>query len=237
MKIVLLVAAWRRLDITRVCYEGICRIQKASPEGFEIEPVIAVSMESDQALAKYYGFDTIMLENKPLARKMNQALEYIIQTYKADYLMQLGSDDLLHVGFWQTGIVEALQKNVMVVGFNRLAMLEATSLRLKAGNYYQGFGAGRLIKMAAIEALYRPLWPSHLNSDLDNASYKTLVDQFGFRRAKYNLLSTKTSDPIPVLDIKSDVNLHKFDEVPGREMELTENFISGFPELRYIMPR
>jgi len=95
---------WKRSFITRICFEGLKRLYR---QGFEGYVVCAVSRKEDAELCEEYGFDYTQVENFPLGRKMNLGIEYCLLNYEFDFLINMGSDNLLSpevMDMWAEGI-------------------------------------------------------------------------------------------------------------------------------------
>lgn len=91
MKIKLLIALWRRPEITRICFDGVRRLQKF----IDIDPICIYSEHDSKALCDEYGFESYYHDNLPLGKKLNFGLSMALQS-EWDYLMQIGSDDILN---------------------------------------------------------------------------------------------------------------------------------------------
>lgn len=96
INIILYFAVYRREAITRIFIEGVKRLMAYKPSVYKITPVAVVSEAADGRLMKEAGFDYFSFENKPLGRKKNAGLNYILKNYEFDYIMETGSDDLIH---------------------------------------------------------------------------------------------------------------------------------------------
>lgn len=90
MVIKALIPLWKRPDITRICFEGIKRLQKF----IEIDPICICSEPESAQLCNEFGFESYEYPNSPLGKKLNYGLEMALAS-KWDYLIQIGSDDLI----------------------------------------------------------------------------------------------------------------------------------------------
>lgn len=156
MKVICLTAVYRRPRITEVFYNAFAQQQQlAALEGIDLSLCVVASNEADAELARKYCHEPVMATNKPLGAKHNAGLSHVMQ-YEFDYLMQLGSDDVLCDSFWRLpGVKYALSSNLPVFGFNRLIFFDVATWRAKRIQVLNPFGAGRFI---AKHVLDRAVW-------------------------------------------------------------------------------
>lgn len=83
-------AAWKRPEITEICFVGLNRLKKRFP----IETMCVISEESMIPLCNKYGINWTFYKNDPLGEKKNHGLNEAMKL-KWDYLMEIGSDDLV----------------------------------------------------------------------------------------------------------------------------------------------
>lgn len=207
-KLLIYTALWKRPEITAICFEGIKRLQAYDPERFDITPFCVVSTEEDAALCEYYEFDHCMAPNIPLGRKWNIGLRQALDNLEWDYLVQIGSDDLLHSHLLesydriiQDGIPHA---GVRDLYFVNPATREAISYTYSR-TFYRLIGAGRIFSRTALEASF-PLWNDGINKALDFSSENKLISS-GY---PHHIINTESPR---VLDIKSSTNIWSFDRL------------------------
>lgn len=90
MKILIFLAAWKRPEITEICFMGINRLKKRFP----IDSLCVISEDSMIPLCEKYGIRWTMHENLPLGAKKNHGLNEAMKL-EWDYLIEIGSDDLV----------------------------------------------------------------------------------------------------------------------------------------------
>lgn len=98
MRIVFFLACWRRPEITELCFVGLQRLAKHDPVRFDVRSFAVISEESMIPLCKKYGIDFLMHDNEPVGAKKNAGLNEVLNKYEFDYLIELGSDDLIFNG-------------------------------------------------------------------------------------------------------------------------------------------
>jgi len=149
IKILIYIAAWQRREITKLCYDGVERLQAYNPDKYDIDCLVVYSDDLDGLLAKTYDFHTVHAPNLPLGRKFNIGLESAMGM-EFDYLMQLGSDDLLSNNALDLYYPE-LEKGTELIGIKDLAFVDSTTKQAKYFEYTKIIGGGRCIKKSVIE--------------------------------------------------------------------------------------
>jgi hypothetical protein len=147
MKILIFLAAWKRPEITEICFQGIRRLQDASK--FPVDTMCVISEESMIPLCEKYGIDYIIYKNEPLGEKKNAGLNAaMLRSW--DYLLEIGSDDLLkteildaYLPFFERG-----EELFGVKDFLYINSEDGDCRRLKTNTTY---GAARCISRKVIE--------------------------------------------------------------------------------------
>ena len=93
-KILTFTPVHERFEILLIFLKGLKRLQKYKPEKFQIRPFLIVSSQEEKEIVESFGFDFMEYKNEPLGEKKNAGLKHIIG-WDFDYLMELGSDDLI----------------------------------------------------------------------------------------------------------------------------------------------
>ena len=91
MRIAFFLAVWKRPEITELCFMGLQRLMKHYPNSFAFA---VISEKSMIPLCQKYDIEYCEHENLPLGRKKNYGMNQILKK-KFDYLIELGSDDLI----------------------------------------------------------------------------------------------------------------------------------------------
>lgn len=239
MKILIYIPVYKRREITRCCYDSLKRAILHAPKGFSFITVIVASNNEDAALAQEYGFDVVWSENKPLGRKFNTGLEYALESYNWDYLMQLNSDDVLAGDFWQL-FQEYFNRRMYFFGVDRVYFYDSDTKDMREFSYTLGCGI-RFIRRDIVEKAgyierngeeVFELWEPGKNAGLDNNSSDNILARAG----KMQYIARARNVPRPVVvDIKSTVNIHPFSEFKGAK-RLSESHrkqvMRRFPELK-----
>lgn len=149
VKILTYVTAWKRQEITSICYQGIKRLQAYAPNQYDIDVLVIVSRLEDEILAKSYGFKTVYAPNKPLGNKLNIGLSHAL-TMDFDYYLGLGSDDLLSNKALDI-YAQYFSNNADIIGLHDLAIVDSATKSAKTFHYGQMIGAGRAIRRDVLQ--------------------------------------------------------------------------------------
>jgi len=212
-KLLIYLAVWKRPYITEICFNGINRL-RTHPD-YDVQAVAAISEESMIPLCEKYGIDWVMVENTPLGAKKNKGLQYCKQ-FDFEYLMEIGSDDLI------TNELLTHYKPYLKHGFigvKDLAYLDSKTgdcVRVQSNN--STYGAGRIISREFLEKANWTLWKDYLNRGMDNNS----IFKFAGLKVGYKMIPPMETPG--VIDIKSDVNIWKFNKSLGKPYEKEKLF-------------
>lgn len=94
MRVVFFLACWKRPEITELCFMGLQRLMKHRPEVFQTSAFAVISEEEMIPLCERYGIEWIFFANDPVGMKKNAGLSEVLKK-DFDYLIELGSDDLI----------------------------------------------------------------------------------------------------------------------------------------------
>ena len=151
---------------------------------------------------------------------MNKGLEKVLE-YDFEYLLQMNSDTLLaeeffHVYDWQADYM----------GSREVTFVDTKSGKCKHFKYDEMtvIGAGRVFSKACLMDVSRQLsgslWEGWRNMGLDNSSDFNMI-KCGYQAEVYDM------NPGIILDLKSDENIWKYDQMGGEEVVINWN---KFPE-------
>lgn len=206
MKVNLYIATHERPRITRKCFNGVVRIRKTFASlGIYVTPIIAVSDEPNRKLCEEYGFESHEIPYTPIGRRMNELITKGDQDY--DYLMQLGSDDIIddELCYILAGWMKA---GAGIFGVSSMNIVNCYTGEIRKVSQKLVFGAGRCIRRDLVLRTGQ-LWGDNLISGLDGDS-QTRV----FRATGVGCQTVSTPRPM-LWDIKSNVNLHRWDKFDG----------------------
>jgi glycosyltransferase involved in cell wall biosynthesis len=210
---------------------GLKRLRESGK--FQIDVLAVISEPSMIELCEKYNIRYCLHENKPLGAKKNFGLAKALEL-DFDYLIEIGSDDLVKTELLDR-YAPLFEKGVSTIGICNFAVIDSATSECK--EYQEGFtatfGLARAIKRDVIENIGN-LWPDEINKGLDNASHFKIV------KAGYFGKRINTDEPLAI-DIKSDVNIWAFDQLPGSSISfekatkgLSEEEIEALKALQYV---
>ena len=247
IRIIVLTCIYGRSDVTDTFISALYRFVARSPEWVQINAVFVVSNSDDWANivvhTDYYDWmETTYSPNMPLGRKHNLGISFTHHMMQYDYIMQLGSDDLVSDEIWQY-YEKPLQAGRKFFGLSDLYFYNAKTHAVKHYGSNQVFGACRMIHRDIVRQLVRDtgyvqLWTDEKNSALDRDSENNITKEIGF--CNIRVLPVKTPKPM-VIDIKTEENINKWDDLPpcrtiNRLSPEFEEIMQRFPELNQYLP-
>lgn len=217
MSIHILTALWKRPTITRICFEGIKRLRAYNDT--HIEVTAAISEPEYEDLCKEYDIGYVYADNRPLGHKWHVGLQEALES-DFDYLMLLGSDDLISNSLLD--LYKPLMEEYYVFGIEDLYIYSAYHKEVK---YFPGYdkvkmsiGAGRMIHRKVIEDCGNKLWKFGVNRGLDGACLQRI------RANGYDEHVINAKGKAAVMDIKSLVNLNRYEHFKGEIVDKEEVF-------------
>ena len=210
-KILILLPIWKRENITKICFDNLIELQKK----FDIEVLCVVSEQWAKLLAFEYGFKYVEASNECLGTKMNIGVRDSLK-YDYDYLMNLGSDDIINEELFEC--YEVLFKiDYPFFGGTRLTFVDSAAKSLKTADYKVMIGAGRCIrKDVLLDVLEHGEMYDKIQRGLDLNSM-----------SKFKCAMTEITNPFTsIYDIKSDVNIWVYNNLGGTSIDF-ENGSKG----------
>ena len=175
--------------------------------------VAAVSNRDDAALAMELGFETVAASNSMLGLKMN-VLAQEAAKIKADYYLQMGSDNLI-TSDWVRQAKKQIDAGADMVADRTLYFVEPYTWRACTYTYWTPdlnlCGAARLFTPVVFDICIDDygdvfLWPDEANKGLDGKS-EAIIKQHGLKVEQIKLPKGKPH----MIDIKSETNIWDFD--------------------------
>lgn len=214
IKLLVYLAVWKRPEITELCFMGLNRLRQ-HPD-FDIQVLAVVSEPEMIPLCEKYNVHCVTHENQPLGKKKNFGLK-AAKSFEFDYLMEIGSDDLVLnelLDIYRDHILfgKGIQKDFF--GIKDVAYIESHSgicRRLQSNTRY---GAGRMISRRLLENMDFKLWDDQKVRGLDNNS------EWHIMKKGVGYWQLKPGELPMVVDVKSDVNIWGFNHLIGKEYDL-----------------
>jgi hypothetical protein len=218
----ILILCYERKEITRVCFTGIARnILEFAGCGIHASVYVSTD-EVNRDLCEEFGFEHHVTDPKPIGRRLNDAVDVCLEE-GWDYLMQMGSDDLMTTAgvCFVSGMIH---NSTPMFGFNTLYVVNRAKRKMKRHGGLMVFGAGRCIARDVVIEV-TPMWEEERSRGLDGQS-QTRIEQTAMVRP----MTVIVSKPC-VVDIKTSENLNKYEVFNGKEYDLD---LSICPEMKML---
>lgn len=205
MKVLILVPIWGRPSITRIWAEGMKNFLKNETVLTILSPEDAFLAENEQIIRKY-GFRMCYFPNKPLGKKLNAGIEFALSNYKFDYMMNLGSDDLIHPKIFD--LYEPLiEQNCCFLGLDKIYFFNILLKQLALSKVYL-WGAGRMIHREVLIKIQNKddfLYKHEYERGLDCNSVEKISFLLNIRYKQ-----AETNDFPYLVDLKSQEGINDF---------------------------
>lgn len=214
-RLLVFIPVWKRPEITEICFMGIERLRNSGL--FPIEALAVISEDSMIELCEKYSILWTMHVNQPLGEKKNHGLREALNL-DWDYLIELGSDDLL-----KTEYLERFKNHIGqdVFGIDHFTFLNSEDGSCRNYKTKNNFGLGRAISRKVVNKIGN-LWKPVATKSMDNYSMFLMASK-GF------LMKRMFSDTPLGIDIKSETNIWPFNYLMGKEASL-EDTLTGLSE-------
>lgn len=202
-----------------ICLKYLKNCEAAEVLGVKFTPVIFHSESNDAEIVTASGYNATLLSNDmPLGRRHNLAMDRLLKM-EWDYLMQLGSDDVITPSGYLSAAIW-MKQGVQFASFTRLGIVSPRRDKYVEHVSLAMMGAGRFMSREAAEKSHAGhagggIWKDHKLKGLDGDSEHSLLSRAG---AVCHPLHTHQ---ICVYDFKSFNNLHDYRKFAnGRVKEL-----------------
>lgn len=231
IKIAFISAVWKRPEVFQHFVRGIKNITQAFPH-IEFKTFVAGSEgeASEQMVTKHSNFFYVEVPNEPLAEKHNAALRLSL-THRPDYVICLGSDDILSPSLVQVYLDE-INKGAESITLKDFYFYDLTSGK---ASYWGGYidhrrgncaGAGALISARLLDLWRWKIWRTTHNKVLDNS----LHDRLSITPHARVSLSLKEKG-VYAVDLKSNTNMTPFELWPNTVYIPREEIVNEFSYL------
>lgn len=164
-------------------------------------PVVCVSGVEDRKTCDEYGIGHIVQANKPVSRKFDTACKYM-QQLKLDYIMVLGSDDIMSTSLLKS-LISEMNKGISLIGIKELYFY-GTEKQFKGKLLYIRLtslaGVCRTIHRSILDKVDWMPWGTDKNWGMDGLMMKHIRPH----------ITTQSVVEGMVVDVKSDRNLNRF---------------------------
>jgi hypothetical protein len=196
----------------RICLKYLENRLAAECVGVVFTPVIFHSGCGDAELVTSSGYNATLLSNDmPLGQRHNLAMDRLLNM-EWDYVMQLGSDDVLTPSGYLTAAIW-MRHGVRFASFMHVGLVDPLVRKYVPHTSPANMGAGRFMRRRDVEKSHRSpehvgagIWKDHKLKGLDGDSEHSLLERAG---AVCHPIHTHN---ICVWDFKSNDNLHSFEK-------------------------
>ena len=239
MQISIITASHGRPHILRAWCLGIERLRyEISGKGVDVDAV-CVSDEWDRELCRVHWINHVPYPNIPVTNKFNKAVKVACDLYNPDYVMVLGSDDLISTDTF-LNIVKALEEAetpIDVIGVSNIYFFSTEGTHRGSLVQLRGermLGVGKTISRRVLNEVGQRPWGKEKNWGMDSVLTQTIAPF---------VKKTKVLHDQKIFDLKSKENLNKYslwaskfkpedpnvfwDNIGSREKRLVENIIKG----------
>jgi hypothetical protein len=210
MNILIYTAIHKRPEITELFLLGIERLKEYS--GHNIELFCVCSTQDDKKLLKEHGVEYCVYPNDSLADKLDYGFKQAIKK-DFDYLMGLGSDNLIDHELFEKHYDKLMRSNVDCFGLKSFGVVNSYTLETSIFHYFHEDNHKRLVGAGRMMS-------RHLcNKFVDKPFYNRNSFSKGADRASENEILKHTdikcifSPEIYVLDIKSQTNIWSYNDL------------------------
>lgn len=213
-QITIIIPCWGRYDIFNIIAKQLDDVRKKVSDRYVINVMVCLSLEDleKQMLldtVRFYNFGFCTWVNEPLGAKHNHIIKSAFDSFPdTDYIMNLGSDDLLHESIFDI-YKDYIDKEVKYFGLDSCYFYNKITDETILYRYvYRDYviGAGRMLHRSIFNKLPK-IYNDEINSALDGNSACNIT-KAGFQRTKI------VASGFPyVVDIKSSININSFQKI------------------------
>lgn len=227
VKILTFTPVFQRREVFEICLAGIKRLINYDKKRFEIQPFFIVSELWAAQLLTKLKYEFLFAANNPLGNKKNEGLKYALQNYQFDYLMEIGSDDIITNNYLEI-ILPYIENKTPQFHLSDVYFVDVRNSQTAYWKTQKILGAGRCISRKALETVTArmPLWNPEGARGMDTWSFNTLM--------KCGIGNTIIQAPEHhALDIKSEVNINQLSNFATSPKTIDE-ILAPFPEKEMI---
>lgn len=228
IKILTFTPVWKREEIFKICLEGIKRLVFYDPSRFQIIPFFMVSESWAANMILNEGFDFILVQNNPLGNKKNMGLKYAMDKHEFDYLLEIGSDDIISNSYLDL-IEPELRAETPQFCPSKVWFCDPSTGKT---SFYKPetkiIGLGRGIHRSVLSKVHNYiLWNPEAERGMDTFSWRHLLSTYKVENTMIQV------NDIQLLDIKSKMNINSMDKFSISDISIDE-VLKPFPEAEMV---
>jgi hypothetical protein len=239
IKVTIVCPWWRRVCVVSVHAASIDKFIKNSPSYLEINYVAIVSTGDPDwkelvEVGHAHGFTVVSHPNLPVSNKLNAGIRYALEKFKPDYIMNMGSDDLVSHKIWDE-YGKFIEEGVKMFGIDSCHIIERETRQAYYLDLYNDkfpVGVLRMVSSEVIRFLKQrhmlDLYPKNINHGMDTASLMRL-QKFGIRTEVIH-----TDWRVFTTGVKCNVSINHFIHLSSLEKAKPVNYedvVAEFPEV------
>ena len=175
-----------------------------SPEDSELQELELIYHDANHTRDRIYS------KNSQLGKKLNDGIEYASR-FEYDYIMNMGSDDLIHPGLIDL-YLPFMKAQVPIIGISSLYFLTKNEDPIFFFYYNSPhvIGAARMIHISVVQRvnlIKGSVYSVDIRRNMDTNSARRMYE------CGYNQKSIYKGDFPYIIDIKSDVNINSFQHI------------------------
>jgi hypothetical protein len=232
MKILILIPLWKRPEVVDIVFRNLALFRRKVKWEIEVLAILCPddpNLKALELLCKKYDVYKCYFKNSPLGMKMNAGINFAMKKFKFDYLMNFGSDDLIHPRI-ELLYKKAFKSKVQVFGIDSLFFYD---LLTKKTFYFKTYtyrgmvvGAGRMIRRDVLESMQKK------NIGLYEDEIERSCDGNSSERMKLWLKIPNTvinSGEFPyIVDIKTNTNINHITHIELSNQSQIEYFPDNY---------
>ena len=182
-KILIVCPWWGRWEVTNIHSRSMIKFMEGCP--YEIKYLVIISPDDPDynenlEIAFNSGFEVCEFRNLPVSQKLNAGINYGLENFEPEYIMNMGSDDLCDSSIWDIykPLIEKKEPFFGVDSCHIINFYTQEAMYLDLYNDMYPVGVLRMIRVECIDKLKKEygfnLYPFNMNSGLDTASMERL---------------------------------------------------------------
>jgi hypothetical protein len=182
-KIVIICPWWGRWEVTRMHCKNIKKFMHEAPYSIEYLAIISPGdkdYNENLETAFNFGFTVCQFRNIPVSQKINAGIAFALEKFDPEYIMNMGSDDLVSGDIWQLykSYFDDGDKFFGIDSGHAINYYTKEAIYLDLYNDKYPVGGLRMIHTDCIKRLKDEyqfnLYPMNVNSGMDTASMMRL---------------------------------------------------------------
>ncbi len=223
MKILILIPLWKRPEVVELCFKNIGWFRIMTSWSIEILAIISPEdpniMELEE-LCWAYNIEKCYFPNQPLGEKHNAGINYALQKFDFDYLMNFGSDDLIHPSISDL-YQPYFNEKTPIFGINSLFFYDLDTKKtffFKTYTEDYAIGAGRMISRALLDKMkFRgiEMYENSIMRSCDGNSANRILSWTGVKNTVINC------GKFPyIVDVKTATNINHIIQIESHKSQI-----------------